>query len=213
MNSWLLVLLKSTFILSLLYLFFRLLIRKEPVFYVNRIVLLFIVLASFTIPFVNLPDSFHFFGLVELNPNSPNNIIIEEPVQVNDFPVAIHSAVPVSYTIQSSVISAEMIVLFVYLTGVFISLLILIYSICTVLLLFSKSRKTVLNGMRLMIVNDDIPAFSFRKYILISQHDYDTDSETILTHELSHIKQGHFYDLMLMELVKIIYWLIRLFTL
>jgi hypothetical protein len=57
-----------------------------------------------------------------------------------------------------------------------------------------------------MIVNDDIPAFSFRRYILISQHDYDTNSEAILTHELSHIRQGHFYDLMLMELVKIIYW-------
>ena len=57
-----------------------------------------------------------------------------------------------------------------------------------------------------MIVNDDIPAFSFKRHILISQQDYETNSEAILTHELSHIRQGHFYDLMLMELVKIIYW-------
>jgi hypothetical protein len=57
-----------------------------------------------------------------------------------------------------------------------------------------------------MIVNDDIPAFSFKRHILISQQDYETNSQAILTHELSHIKQGHFYDLMLLELVKIIYW-------
>jgi hypothetical protein len=57
-----------------------------------------------------------------------------------------------------------------------------------------------------MIVNDDIPAFSFKRYILISQQDYQTNSEAILTHELSHIKQGHFYDLFLLELIKVIYW-------
>ena len=57
-----------------------------------------------------------------------------------------------------------------------------------------------------MIVNDDIPAFSFKRHILISKQDYETNSDAILTHELSHIKQGHFYDLMLLKLVKIIYW-------
>jgi len=57
-----------------------------------------------------------------------------------------------------------------------------------------------------MIVNDDIPAFSFKRHILISQQDYETNSEAILTHELSHINQGHFYDLFLLEMVKIIYW-------
>jgi hypothetical protein len=41
---------------------------------------------------------------------------------------------------------------------------------------------------------------------LISQQDYETNSEAILAHEFSHIKQGHFYDLILLELVKIIYW-------
>ena len=57
-----------------------------------------------------------------------------------------------------------------------------------------------------MIHNADIPAFSFRRRILISRNDYDTNAEAILTHELSHIRHGHFYDLMLMEIVKIIYW-------
>ena len=117
-----------------------------------------------------------------------------------------NSSVPASDTIQPIVISTKTIVLFVYLAGVFISLLLFVYSIGSVLLLIRKSRKTDLNGIHIMIVNDDIPAFSFRRYILISQHDYDTNSEAILTHELSHIRQGHFYDLMLMELVKIIYW-------
>jgi beta-lactamase regulating signal transducer with metallopeptidase domain len=206
MNSWLLFLLKSTLILSLLYSFFRLIMRKETFFKLSRIALLFIVIASVIIPFIYLPQSIHPIVPIKFEPIFKSNSIIEEPVQINEIPSAIQSSIPASNTIQPIVFSTKTIVLFVYLTGVFISLLLFFYSIGSVLLLIRKSRKTDLNGIHLMIVNDDIPAFSFRRYILISQHDYDTNSEAILTHELSHIRQGHFYDLMLMELVKIIYW-------
>ncbi len=206
MNNWLLFLLKSTSVLSLLYVFFRILLRKDTVFNTNRIILVFTILASIIIPFIYLPHSFHYIDLVNLNPISLNNTILEKPIQANDISVTVHSSVPVSDPIQSTVISTEMIVLFVYLTGVIISLLLLIYNTCSVLLLFRKARKEDLNGINLMVVDDDIPAFSFNQYILISQHDYDSNSEAIITHELSHIKQGHFYDSLLMEFVKIIYW-------
>src|SRR5450759_913132 len=206
MNNWLLFLLKSTISLSLLYLFFRFLMRKEAFFKLSRMTLLLIVLVSAIIPFISLPQPINPFLPIKLAPIFQSNTILEEPVQTNEIPVAIYSSVPSSDTIQPIVISTITIVLFVYLGGVFISLLLLVYSISSVLLLFRKSRKTDLNGIRLMIVIDDIPAFSFKRHILISQQDYETNSEAILTHELSHIRQGHFYDLMLLELVKIIYW-------
>jgi hypothetical protein len=206
MNSWMLFLFKSTLILSLLYLLFGLLMRKETYFNVSRLTLLFIVIASVIIPFVYLPRQIH--QLVQLKPDSVFQSItnIESPAQVNEIPVAIHSASGGSEKLQAIVISPWTIVIFVYIAGVIISFLLMLYSIYSVMFLLRKSRKTYLKGIRLRIVNDDIPAFSFRRHILISQNDYDTNSEEILTHELSHIRQGHFYDLMLMELVKIIYW-------
>jgi beta-lactamase regulating signal transducer with metallopeptidase domain/CRISPR/Cas system CMR-associated protein Cmr5 small subunit len=206
MNSWLLFLLKSTLILSLLYSFFRLIMRKETFFKLSRIALLFIVIASVIIPFIYLPQSIHHIVSIKFEPIFQTSSIVEKPVQTNEIPSAIQPSVPASNTIQPLVFSTKTIAIFVYLTGVFISMLLFFFSIGSVFLLIRKSRKTDLNGIHLMIVNDDIPAFSFRRYILISQHDYDTNSEAILTHELSHIRQGHFYDLMLMELVKIIYW-------
>jgi beta-lactamase regulating signal transducer with metallopeptidase domain len=206
MNSWLLFLLKSTISLSLLYLFFRILMREEAFFKLSRMTLLFIVLVSAIIPFIYLPQPIHNVLPIKLAPIFQSNIIFEETVRTNEIPGAIYSAAPPSDRIQSIVISTKTILLFVYLGGVSISLLLLGYNISSVLLLFRKSRKTDLNGMHLMIVDDDIPAFSFRRHILISQPDYDNNSEAILTHELSHIRQGHFYDLMLMELVKIVYW-------
>jgi len=168
--------------------------------------LLFIVLTSTIIPFIALPQPIYSGLPIKVAPIFQNNTIIEKPVQTDAIPVAIYSTEPISDTFQPIVISTKTIILIVYLTGAFISLLILVFRISSVLLLFRKSRKTVLNGIHIMIVNDEIPAFSFKRHILISQQDYETNSEAILIHELSHINQGHFYDLFLLEIVKIVYW-------
>jgi beta-lactamase regulating signal transducer with metallopeptidase domain len=180
--------------------------RNETFFRISRSVLLFIVFASVVIPFIYLPQSNHPIVSIKLDPIFQGNTIIEKPVQIDEDTPATYPSVTNSNTSQPIVISTKMVLLFIYLTGVFISLLLFVYSIFLVLRMFRKSRKTNLNGIQVMIHNADIPAFSFRRRILISRHDYDTNAEAILTHELSHIRQGHFYDLMLMEMVKIIYW-------
>ena len=100
MNNWLLFLLKSTISISLLYLFFRLLMRKEAFFKLSRMTLLFIVLASAIIPFISLPQPLHPVLPITFAPIFQNNTIIEEPVQTNEIPVAINSSEPASGTLQ-----------------------------------------------------------------------------------------------------------------
>ena len=180
--------------------------RNETFFKISRSVLLFIVFASVVIPFIYLPQSNHPFVSIKLDPIFQGNTIIEKPVQIYEATPAAYSFMTNSNSSKPIVISTKTVLLLIYLAGIFISLLLFVYSTFSVLQLSRKSRKTTLNGIQVMIHNADIPAFSFRRRILISQHDYDTNAEAILTHELSHIRQGHYYDLMLMELVKIIYW-------
>jgi beta-lactamase regulating signal transducer with metallopeptidase domain len=180
--------------------------RKEAFFNLSRMLLLFIILASAIIPFINLPQSLHPVLPITIEPIFQNKTFSEKLVQTNEIPVTINSSQPVLSTSQPIVLSTGAILLFIYLTGVFISLLLFVYSIFSVWRLFRTSRKTTLEGIQVMIHSTDVPAFSFRKCILISRNDYDTNAEAILTHELSHIRQGHFYDLILMEIVKIIYW-------
>jgi beta-lactamase regulating signal transducer with metallopeptidase domain len=206
MNNLLLFLLKSTISISLLYLLFRMLMREESFFKLSRLTLLFIVLASTIIPFITLPQPIYPVLPITITPIFKANTVLEEPVQTNVIPSATYSSESDPEKLQPIVISTKTILLIVYLGGVLISFLLLVYRISSVLQLFRNSKNTVMNGINLMIVNDDIPAFSFKRYILISQNDYETNSEAILTHELSHIRQGHFYDLMLLELVKIVYW-------
>ena len=180
--------------------------RKEAYFKLSRITLLFIVLASAIIPFISLPLPLHPVLPITFAPFFQNNTLLNGPVQTNEISVAINSSEPASDTFNLIVIPTRTILLILYLGGVFISFLLLVYRISSVLLLFRNSKETDLNGIHLMIVHDDIPAFSFNRHILISQQDYEINSKAILAHELSHIKHGHFYDLILLELVKIIYW-------
>ena len=144
--------------------------RKETFFRLSRMALLFIVFVSAIIPFIYLPQPIHPIVSIKLDPIFQRNIIIEEPVQMNEIPVAIHSSVPASDTIQPIVFSTKTIVLFVYLAGVFISLLLFVYSIISVLLLFRKSRKTDLNGICLMILNGEIPGH--QKFALANSFNY-----------------------------------------
>ncbi len=206
MNSLLLFLMKSTLSLSLLYLGFSVLMRKETFFNLNRMVLLFMVICSMLIPFLYSPQLFHPIVHVEIGPIFQNVTVSEDPVQVINEPIAAQSPETVKETVQPITFSVPTILIFIYFSGVLVSFLLLAYSIGSVLLLFRKARKTKLNGIRLLIVSDDIPAFSFGRNILISQNDYDTNFKAIIAHEQSHIRMGHFYDLMLMELVKIIFW-------
>jgi len=206
MNSLLLFLLKSTLCLSTLYLAFSVLMRHETYFKLNRMLLLLMVLSSAIIPFLTSPQAIQPFKQVRLEPIFRSKEILHEPIQPNDVQTAIQLSAPASKTIRPVTIPIKIILGYIYLTGALISILLLLYSIVSVLLLFRKARKSTLNGFRLRVVTDDIPAFSFGRTILISQHDYDLHSEAIIIHEQSHIRLGHIYDLMLMEMVKIIFW-------
>jgi beta-lactamase regulating signal transducer with metallopeptidase domain len=197
MNNFLVFLFKSTLILSLLYLAFSLLMRKETFFRLNRIVLILMVLSSALIPFIQSPQLIQPFKNVNLEPVFQSQPIVEETIQTPPAPTDIQLVVPVSETVKTVKWSLSSILGFVYLGGVLVSILLLVYSIGSVWLLFRKARKTEQEGVQIRIVENDVPAFSFGRYILISQHDFDTNSEAIITHELSHIRMGHFYDLML----------------
>ncbi|MBN2611782.1 MAG: hypothetical protein JXB00_09535 [Bacteroidales bacterium] len=206
MNSWLLFLVKSTLVFSLLYLLFRFLMRDETFFRISRLLLLFIVFTSLIIPFINLPQSYHPIVSIQLNPIIQGNSRIDKPFQIAETNVITNASTTDFITDKPIEISPKTVIIFIYHAGAIVSLLLLVYSIFSVLRLFKKSRKVTVNGIQLSVINSDIPAFTFMRHILISQHDYNTNSDEIITHELSHIKHGHFYDLMLLELIKIIYW-------
>jgi TonB-dependent SusC/RagA subfamily outer membrane receptor len=67
-------------------------------------------------------------------------------------------------------------------------------------------RQTDEQGNTIILIHGDIPPFSIFKYIVMSVKDYETGRLYILTHEQEHIGLGHSYDLLLIQVLKIIQW-------
>jgi hypothetical protein len=99
------------------------------------------------------------------------------------------------------------IVVFIYLLGVSFFILRYIYFVIRIGLLMRNGEKSNLeNGVSLVILEKEITPFSWMKSILISKKDYSENRESILKHELAHIKHRHAFDLLLAEIFAIIQW-------
>jgi len=210
MHNFLLYLLKSTLCISLLYLLFRTIMRKESFFAINRILLLTIVVASAIIPLLNLPKAYQQPVQVELLP-------VFAPVKTSPaaFPTmetkfASNASVPENPipAIESPnlVFSVQKFLQYVYLAGFYITLLFLVYSLITILLLFRKARSIKMDGYRLLIIDREIAAFSFGRFVILSQNDYEEHRQALLAHEQAHIRLYHFFDLLLLETIRIFHW-------
>ena len=224
MNNLLLYVLKSTLCISLFYMVFRTLMRKEAFFSLNRIVLLVAVISSTAIPLLYLPQALQPAFQVELMPkpaengdrvqqlsaakaNLPDKVIPAPEKKVASSAFA---------TQQPFSLSALQLIYYLYLSGLFISFLLLLNGIFSILLLFRKAEVRQMDGFKLFITDREVPSFAFGHLVMISQRDYDNHRTEILLHEQAHIRLNHFFDLLLLETVKIfhwfnpvIYWLIR----
>ena len=61
-------------------------------------------------------------------------------------------------------------------------------------------------GNTIVIRGGEFPPYSFLHYIIISVSDYERLRKPILAHEQAHIRLGHSWDLLLLEVVKAIQW-------
>ena len=61
-------------------------------------------------------------------------------------------------------------------------------------------------GNTIILFDYDISPFSIFRHIVMSVKDYETERHYILPHEREHIRLGHSYDLILLQLLKFIQW-------
>jgi TonB family protein len=57
-----------------------------------------------------------------------------------------------------------------------------------------------------LIDSDRTGSFSFLKWIVINRHDYEANFDTILRHEMTHSSQWHSVDILLVEVLKVVFW-------
>lgn len=209
MISLFLYLLKSTVSLGIFYLLFRLLMRRETNFAFSRILLLTLVVASVIVPLVQLPRVLQPSVKVELIPDfSENRIQLQNSSEAGPLTQPEENLPAEEFTPESNLLDFSLpdFLMVIYCAGVLLSLLMLVKSIASVLLIFRKASFRQMPGYRLYITEKETPSFAFGRSVVISRADYEQHGEAILAHEQAHIRLNHFYDLVLLELVRAFHW-------
>lgn len=184
-------LLESNLYLGIFYLLYRLLLSRETHYALNRAYLLFSCLVSFALPVLQL-------GFLKPTALQPVFTVIQMPVN------AVAASVnPVQATPQPGFSWTEGL-FYLYLAGTLIFALLLVVKLLRLFVLISKQSSEANGAYKLVEISGSTIAFSFFSTVFIGADA--GNRETIIRHEMVHIRQKHSIDILLLEFIRIVSW-------
>ena len=179
--------------MALLYSLFYVILRKETFHRFNRCCLLFILLTSLVLPLVHISTS---------HPTAVNEAVMASTDYITTLPTIV-----VTPETKAPLITWNDVLAGIYWTGLCIMLLYLILQLVqTYLLIKGGLRHTDKFGNTVILKEGIKSPFSIFHYIVMSVEDYENQRQHILTHEQEHIRMHHSYDLLLLQVVKVLQW-------
>jgi hypothetical protein len=96
--------------------------------------------------------------------------------------------------------------LLLYITGLLIFISIFVYKFFRIYRLISAHPVIDKGGYKIVLLGNQKEAFSFIHYIFIDKDLYRQNDLSVLNHELVHVRQKHWVDLLIFECFKMIFW-------
>ena len=205
MGTFLVYIIKSAFCMALLYLPYTLLLRRERLHRLNRLVLLAILVASFLLPTVRE----EWFGGVWMSWQSavPDGAYASILGQIGGTETRLPELV---VTPGSSAPWWPVWLVGVYFAGVAVSLAVRLWQLVRLLwfiphgCLWKEHRE---DGITLYCHARPVLPFSWMRSVVVSEADWEsTEARAMYQHEKAHVLYGHSYDTMLMLAVEILQW-------
>jgi len=187
METFALYLIKSVAWLTGFALVFILFLRNERFFVLNRIYLIAGILTSLFFPFISI----HYTVVLPV----VKSMQVESAV-VSDIQNA-----------ETGIFSNfRLFLLVLYVMGILFVLSQIIRQGRRVLSAINKSELITLHPVKLIRTPEYTTAFSFFSYVFVNPSITDIETAEIMNHEMVHIRQKHWLDLVLVELLCIIQW-------
>ncbi|GAB3268520.1 hypothetical protein GCM10027347_38020 [Larkinella harenae] len=210
----LIYLLQAGLILAVLTLCYRVLLRRATWFGLNRYLLALNVGLSLALPLVELPD-FRPAPVRNLVQQTVPNLRAMDWSRLNPAPEVsagpkLQARVPdelVPSPSEEILFQWQKLVLWLYLAGVIFLAGRLLVQLLSLARLILRSERSQEDGIRL-VVNSKIQApFSFFHWVVLNPDLYEPDEfSQILLHERVHCRQWHSLDMLLAELLRIVFW-------
>ena len=202
-------LLATTLVLTLLYVPYTLLLRKEHFFRQNRFTLLAILALSLVLPFCDVHALYPgelLAGLFSKAASEPEAIVEFSSTEQIASTTPLD---PIEFTeayIRPLGIMPWLCQL--YVVGALIALAIRLWQFARMRRLIRKGClwSDVEDGITIHCHADDVAPCSWMRHIVISEHDYRHHRHEILLHEKGHVRCLHSWDILLLTLVQTIQW-------
>lgn len=179
-------------------LIYDLFLKNETFFNWNRVYLIGTAFLSFTLPFlkfesikaivpepmvIRLPEVI----IGEISPVINEDIMMVQPIQISE------QALSFSWT-------------YVWLIGMILTTLILAYKIIKIWRILYKNPQRWRGNVLIVFLLNSSAAYSFFHYIFLGTDIQAEKKEHILHHEMVHVKEKHSLDLLVFEVLKILFW-------
>ena len=203
MSALLLYSIKSAIVLTMLYLPYMLMLRRESFFRFNRMVLLGILLLSLVLPLCNIP-----WMSLDHQP-----VVQAAQLQMLELGIPVHVLPEVQVLAEKPeesffTFSLFHLFTFIYIIGMVTLLLMRLWQIAR--LQFGLKQGVLWHndeqGVRIYCHSGDVAPFSWMKNIVINEKDYDEAGREIVLHEMGHIQGRHSWDVVLLTLVQMLQW-------
>lgn len=203
MTTLLLYSLKSAFALSLLYIPYILVLRRETFFRFNRMVLLSILSCSLVLPLLNVSQL-----SLDRQP-----VVHAMQQQMIEFGIPIVTAFDIDGEPQRQATADTSISWFALLSILYVAgaLLVLFFRLAQIVRMGWIIRGGSLwhhdeEGCHIYCHVGKVAPFSWMRNIVISEDDYGSHGREILLHEKGHIRNLHSLDILLLTLVEMLQW-------
>ncbi len=183
--------LKFSGCLSLFMIFYKLFLEKESFHNLKRFYLLAALFSSICIPFITFTE------YIEILEVGTSNVVTSEPVVFED---SLTETTWKDY-LPNIIWSLYFIGLLVFSFRFFKHLYQLYFRIKNNVKLKNKKYTNVL-------LLDNINPHTFFKYIFLNKHKYESNAipKEVLLHEQTHAKQLHALDIIIVELLQVVFW-------
>lgn len=178
--------------LALFYLFHKLLMSRDTFYTFNRFAILSMMLLSLVLPLVHLS--------------------LDSEAGINRGTVALEGLVAQTVVADGGNgvgegLSLTQVLLAAYVLGVVLFVGKALLSVGSLLRLIRRARCVeVRNGIRIYTMQGDISPFSWFRYIIMSEKDWQENRREIVLHEMAHIRRCHSMDVAVCNMMIVFQW-------
>ena len=187
MSPFLLYIARAGLYLSLFYAFYLLVMRRTTFFRLNRVLLLAGSYLCLLLPIIRLRTATEATGVAQTL--TIQSVAVGEPAEMT-----LRAAFP-----------WQDVLLALYIAGAIATLVLYLISAQKMNRVIRRAEKTELEGCRLLLLDENIPSFSWGRTVVMGRKDLE-ENPAIFTHEQMHVQCRHSLDLLLFLPLQLLFW-------